>query len=136
MMAGYAEHPAVAAFKTDLDAVLAAHTRKLNSGQFIAVLTAALDRAHADACEPAEAPTEVRARLAHVLQSLEEQAAARLDPKMPVLTKEVVDGLRGFAEACHCSSKRSDRVEAHGLFMLCGWQDQRRAALSKAGGQS
>ena len=129
---GEQTEPAVLAFAADIEAAIVASSQKLNDNQVITVLTAALDRAFADACEPAEGPTRVRARLAHVIQSLEEQAAARLDPAMPRLTAEVVDGLRSYAEASYCSSDRADRVEAHGLFMLCDWQDAARAPKTTA----
>lgn len=63
-----------------------------------------------------------------VRQSLKDQAAARHDPTMPLLVPEVVESLRENAEAQWAlSDDRSDRVEAHGLSLLCDWQDAARA---------
>lgn len=71
---------------------------------------------------------EAQAALAVVRQSLIEQAEARADPAMPLLTVEVVDRLRSQSEASHALAETSeDRVDAHGLSLLCDWQDRARS---------
>lgn len=69
--------------------------------------------------------------LAVCRQSLIEQAAARADPDMPILTAEVRQTLRDNAEATYALAEdHKERVEAHGLSLLLDWQD--RAALGRA----
>lgn len=71
---------------------------------------------------------DAKASLAIVRQSLVEQADARGDPTMPLLTAEVLERLQGDAEAAYaCSDSREDRVAAHGLSLLCDWQERARA---------
>lgn len=68
-------------------------------------------------------------------QSLIEQAEARADPTMPLLTAEVVAELEGDAEATYAlASTRAERVTAHGLSLLCEWQ--RRARNTLTGGNT
>lgn len=77
--------------------------------------------------------TEAEAALAVVRQSLTDQAAARADPTMPRLVPDVVSRLRSRAEATYALAEDvADRVEAHGLFLLCDWQDAARAAQGQA----
>jgi len=67
--------------------------------------------------------------VAHVRESLSDQAAARADPTMPRLTSTVLETLKTEAEANYaCAMTRDDRVAAHGLSLLCEWQE--RAALA------
>lgn len=66
---------------------------------------------------------EAQAALAVVRESLQDQAAARADPKMPRLTPEVLERLMGDAEAAYALAEtREERVAAHGLSLLCDWQ--------------
>jgi hypothetical protein len=75
----------------------------------------------------------LKAALATCQQSLEEQAAARRDPTMPVLKPEVLADIRSDAEAQWAfASGSKGRIRAHGLMLLCDWQDRARAARSEA----
>lgn len=68
-------------------------------------------------------------------QSLKEQAEARVDPKTPLLTQAVVNELRERSEADYALAEtREERVAAHGLSLLCDWQDQVRATTNQGGG--
>ncbi len=68
------------------------------------------------------------ASLAVVRESLIEQAAARADPTMPLLLPEVLEAIRGDAEASYaCAETSEERIAAHGLSLLCDWQDRARA---------
>jgi len=72
-----------------------------------------------------------QAALAVVRQSLQDQAAARADPTMPLLTPEVLEHLRSEADAGYAlAGTREERVQAHGLSLLCDWQDR----LASTGG--
>lgn len=75
---------------------------------------------------------EAEASLAVCRQTIAEQASARLDPAMPLLIERVVTGLREEAEVRYAMAETlEERQEAHGLAMLCDWQDARRAAHSQ-----
>ncbi len=68
---------------------------------------------------------------AHLRQSLHDQSAALADPEMPILTQAVREQLRDEAEASYAmADNEAERVYAHGLSLLCDWQD--RAAEAKA----
>lgn len=78
---------------------------------------------------------EASAALAVVRQSLAEQAMARSDETMPILSDAVRDRLRSEAEAAYALSEdKADRIYAHGLSLLAQWQD--RAALARAEARS
>lgn len=71
---------------------------------------------------------ELEAALAVCRQSLVEQAQARTDPTMPLIKPEVVRVLREESEVRYaCADDQHDRIVAHGLSLLCDWQD--RSAL-------
>jgi hypothetical protein len=85
-----------------------------------------------------EALEEAEASLKVCRQTIDEQASARLDPTMPLITPDLVEQLRSEAEAqwaCADSGDegRNDRRAAHALSMLCDWQDRARAALKTEG---
>jgi hypothetical protein len=77
--------------------------------------------------------TDTEAALAVCRQAIVEQAAARADPDMPILTPEVLESLRGDAEAGYaCADTAEERIQSHGLSLLCDWQDRAREAKSTA----
>lgn len=70
-------------------------------------------------------------------ESLREQAMARVDATMPLLVEKVVAEIRAQSEAQYAMAEnRDERIVAHGLSLLCDWQDRRRAAAiaDKIGG--
>ncbi|MBW8815560.1 MAG: hypothetical protein JF588_19235 [Caulobacterales bacterium] len=72
---------------------------------------------------------DAAAALAVVRQSLVDQAAARLDPTMPILTPEVLESLKADAECAYAMSMdQKERVAAHGTLLLCEWQERAIAA--------
>lgn len=89
-----------------------------------------LARDRAEVAEAALAASEARrealeGQLAVVRQSLKEQAEARRDPAMPVLVPSVLEAIRADAEAqWACAEDKHDRINAHGLMLLCEWQER------------
>lgn len=76
---------------------------------------------------------EASAALAVCRESLVEQAAARLDPTMPLLMPDVVERLREDSEVAYALAEDAEeRIDAHGLALLCDWQDRARAARTEA----
>lgn len=72
---------------------------------------------------------ELEEALATVRQSLKDQASARLDPTMPLLKPNVLEKIREWAEASYAMAEgQEERIEAHGLSLLCDWQDRAREA--------
>lgn len=68
---------------------------------------------------------EALAALSVCRQTIQDQNRARIDPDMPILSKEALDGLRDSAMASHAMAEtREERVEAAGLIMLLEWQDE------------
>jgi hypothetical protein len=77
--------------------------------------------------------TQQRDALATVQQSLKDQAAARHDPTMPLLKEDVVQSLREMSEAQYAGARsKKERIESHGLSLLCDWQDRARAIVAAA----
>lgn len=79
-----------------------------------------------------EANAEQAKALAGCRRSLVEQARARADPLMPRLTEEVLAELRGDSEASYAMAEtEQERIVAHGLALLCDWQDRARADAAR-----
>jgi len=58
-------------------------------------------------------------------QTIQDQKSARIDPDMPILSKEARDRLHDSAMASQAMAEtREERVEAAALIMLLEWQDE------------
>lgn len=58
-------------------------------------------------------------------QTIQDQKSARIDPDMPILSREALDSLHDTAMASQLMAEtREERVEAAGLVMLLEWQDK------------
>lgn len=89
--------------------------------------------ANSELAEYAKTVGNLRTSLDICRQTIADQAAARTDPTMPLLTREVVADLRADAEASYALAEtREERVAAHGLSLICEWQERARTTLSPA----
>lgn len=75
---------------------------------------------------------EAEAALAVCRQTIDEMGQVVDDPTMPLLVPEVLKALQETAEVQYALAENTkERIEAHGLDLLCKWQVQARRSRGK-----